>query len=251
MTSVLRSTLLYARYSLLQTVRVPMSWVGNLVFPTLVLCVFVLPQPDVVADPAASRDAVLSLATFAVMTSSLFGLGLGVAQNREHPWTRYTRTLPAPASARILSETISTGCVSVVAVLPVLLVGLVCTAADFTPGELLGGYLALAVSALPFMMLGIAVGNAFPAKAAIAVVQILMFGLAFGGGLFLAPSGFPHWAADVSLALPTRQAREFVLWAGAGAAFPGWLVLGLVGWTVVFFALALWLVRRDQSRGYA
>lgn len=249
--NLIRYTGLYAKYNLLETLRVPMSWVGNLFFPTVALLFFVLPQRAIADNPETATAAVISIATFAVMTSSLFGLGIGVAQSKERPWDAYLRTLPAPALARILAEVFSTGLVGLVAALPLIVIGGIFTAATVTPLQLVAGYLALAVSALPFMFIGISVGYAFASKAAIAVVQILMFGLAFGGGLFLPPTLFPQWLDVASQLLPSRQVREFVRWAAQGTPINPWLVVGLVLWTVATLVIALLLARRDEAHRYA
>lgn len=246
----IRFTLLYAKYSLIETVRVPMAWIGNLVFPALALCFFVLPQSAVAGDRAAATAAVISMATFAVMVSSLFGLGMGVAQAREQAWDAYKRTFPAPAVARVFAEVFSTGLVGLIAVIPLIALGGLFTAARVSPANLLLGYVALAVGALPFMLIGICVGYAFPAKAAIAVVQILMFALAFGGGLFFPPSLFPGWLDAVSRLLPSRQVRELVLWAAQGQSIDPLLLLGILLWSAAALAVALLLARRDQAKRY-
>ncbi len=248
--NTLRFAVLYAKYSLIETYRIPMSWIGNLFFPALALCFFVLPQRSIADNPQSATAAVISMATFAIMTSSLFGFGIGISQSRELPWDAYRRTLPAPALARILSEVFSTGLVGLVAVVPLVVIGKLFTAATVPLPSLLFGYLVLALCALPFMFVGICVGYAFPSKAAIAVVQILMFALAFGGGLFLPPQLFPGWLDVLSQMLPSRQAREIVIWAAQGTPVSGWLVAGLVAWTLALLGLALVLGRRDQTRRF-
>lgn len=80
--------------------------------------------------------------------------------------------------------------------------------------------------------------------------QVAMFLLAFGGGLFLPPSMFPDWLDVASRFLPIRQAREIVVGAATGTEIPLWAVLGIVAWTIVLGALAVWLYRRDQGRRY-
>ena len=47
--------------------------------------------------------------------------------------------------------------------------------------------------AVPFLLLGLAIGYRLSSKAAIAVVQATLFPLAFAGGLFLPPEAFPAW----------------------------------------------------------
>ena len=131
-----------------------------------------------------------------------------------------------------------------------ILIGALLTSAEATPLQVLVGFLAVAASALPSMLLGMAIGYALPMKAAIAVIQVAFFALAFGGGLFLPPQLFPDWLNAISQFLPSRQARDFVIWAVQGGDITPLTWLGLIGWTLVLLALVLVLFRRDEGRRY-
>lgn len=243
-------TLVHAKYSLIETSRIPIALIGTVVFPTLSLLFFVVPQQVVASNPLYATQAVISMSVFSVMVGSLFSFGLGIAENREKAWDPYLRTLPAPAIARLAAHILSTGFLAVVGLVPLLAVGALMTAASAEPLRIVLGLLAIAASALPFMLAGICIGYAFPMKAAIAVVQVVFFALGFGGGLFLPPSMFPAWLNAVSQFLPSRQARDFVIWVVQGGELAPLTVLGLVGWTVALLALALVLFRRDEGRRY-
>jgi ABC-2 type transport system permease protein len=108
----------------------------------------------------------------------------------------------------------------------------------------------LAVSALPFMLIGIAIGYSMPAKAAIAVVQVVMFGFAFAGGLFLPPIMFADWLDTLSKFFPSRQARELVIWAVQGGELEVWVWAGILAWIVVMLTVSLLLFRRDEGRRF-
>lgn len=248
--STVRLTLLHAKYGLIETFRVPIAVIGAVVFPALALLFFVVPQKVVADNPEYATQAVIALSVFAVMTSALFSFGLNIAESREKPWDPYLRTLPAPGLARVLAQVLSTGTIGIVSVLPVIAVGGLLTAAEASPLRILAGVIALAIAALPFMLLGTVIGYAMPFKAAVAVIQIVMFGFAFLGGLFLPPLMFAPWLDAVSAFTPSRQAREFVIWAVQGGDLPWWAWVGIVIWTVVSLALALMLFRRDQGRRY-
>jgi ABC-2 type transport system permease protein len=248
--SVAALTLVHAKYSLLETLRVPIAVIGTVVFPALALLFFVVPQPAVAGDETYATQAVASMAVFSVMVGSLFSFGLGVAENREKPWDPYLRTLPAPGIARVLAHILATGTMSVVALIPLVVIGALLTEASATPLQLLAGLVAIIVAALPFMLIGICIGYAFSTKAAIAVIQIVFFTLAFGGGLFLPPLLFPDWLDAISQALPSRQGRDFVIWAVQGGDLRPLSWLGLIGWIVVLLGLALLLFRRDEGRRF-
>lgn len=248
--STLRLTLLHARYGLIETLRVPVAVIGTVVFPALALLFFVVPQRTVADDPVYATQAVISLAVFAVMSNALFSFGLTISENREKPWDPYLRTLPAPGIARVLAQILSTGALGLVAIVPVIVVGGLFTAAEAPPLRVLAGVVALTASAIPFMLIGTAIGYAFPFKAAIAIVQIVMFALAFIGGLFLPPLLFADWLDAISKFTPSRQARELVIWAVEGGTLEWWVWAGILIWTAVTLALSLVLFRRDEGRRY-
>lgn len=250
MIQTLRLTGLHARYTLLETMRVPIAVIGAIAFPALAFLFFVVPQSAVAGDPVFATQAVVQMMVFALMANALFGFGISIAQARETPWDPYLRTLPAPAAARVLSQVLSTGAIGLAALLPVVVLGGTLTAARADVTGLVLGLLALAASALPFLFAGLAIGYAMPMKVAIAVVQIVMFALAFAGGLFLPPLLFPDWLDAVSRFLPSRQAREAVIVAVQGGEVPWWAWGGLLAWTVVLLVLTLVLYRRDEGRRF-
>ena len=248
--SLARLTLLHARYQFIETIRVPMAVIGTLVFPALALVFFVVPQRAVAENPVYATQAVISLAVFAVMVNALFGFGLAIAESRGKPWDPYLRTLPAPGPARVLALMLSTGTLGLLAVIPVIAVGGLLTAAEASPARIVAGFIALAIAAIPFMLIGIAIGYAMSFTVAMAVIQIAMFALAFIGGLFLPPLLFPQWLDVISRFTPARQARELVIWAVEGGTLQWWVWVGIIAWTAVSLALALVLFRRDEGRRY-
>ncbi len=240
----------HSKYSLLETVRVPIAVIGSLVFPALALLFFVVPQRVVAENPNYATQAVISLAVFAVMSNSLFSFGLNISEDREKPWDPYLRTLPVSGMSRVLGYLFSNGLMGLVAILPVIAIGALFTAAEAPVWRIVLGLLALAASAIPFMLIGICVGYSMPSKAAIAVVQVVMFGFAFAGGLFLPPLMFAPWLNTLSTFFPSRQAREFVIWAVQGGELAPWVWIGILVWTVATLALALFLFRRDEGRRF-
>ncbi|WP_224760484.1 ABC transporter permease [Salinibacterium sp. ZJ450] len=248
--STIRLAAVHAKYSLLETMRVPIAVIGALVFPALSLLFFVVPQKAVAGDPVFATQAVISMSVFAVMANSLFNFGISISEDREKPWDPYLRTLPVPGMSRVLGYVFSIGLMGIVAILPVIAIGALFTEAEASVGRIALGLLALATSALPFMLIGICIGYSMPAKAAIAVVQIVMFGFAFAGGLFYPPQLFAPWLNSLSMFFPSRQARELVIWAVQGGELEPWVWLGLIVWTAVLLAVALVLFKRDEGRRY-
>ena len=109
---------------------------------------------------------------------------------------------------------------------------------------------ALVVAGVPFLLLGLSIGYALSAKAATAIAQVVVFPLAFAGGLFMPPEAFPRWLDTLSGFLPSRAARDVVLPVATGGDVSAQAVVVLVAWTVVFAALVTVVYRRDEGRRF-
>ncbi len=248
--STLSLAAVHTKYNLLETARVPIAVIGSLAFPTLAFCLFVLPQRMVVENPAFATAAIASMVVFAFMSAGLFSIGLDLAEQRAKPWAPYLRTLPGAPAARIVGLMTATLVVATLAMVPLLVIGAVFTAADPQPLDALAAIGLVIVTAVPSALIGVIIGTTCGPKAAIAVTQVAMFLLAFGGGLFLPPVMFPDWLDAVSKTLPVRQAREIVVGTATGTGAPLWAVIGILVWTVVLGVVAVWLYRRDEGRRY-
>lgn len=246
----LRLAWLHLKYQFLETVRVPVAVLGNLLFPALAMFFFVVPQEQVAGNPVFATTAVAGLGLFAVCSASLFTYGLGVAEDRQLPFDPFLRSLPAGPGPRMVARVANGGIFSLFGLMPLILIGWLFTDAAVTWSQLLAGVGTILVASVPFVLLGMAVGYSMSAKAALPVVQVILFPLAFAGGLFLPPIMFPDWLDAISKATPTRAARDLLVQAltGEPAYALAWPVL--IGWTVLFAVLAVGAYRRDEGRRF-
>ncbi|PRY29369.1 ABC transporter permease [Pseudosporangium ferrugineum] len=241
--------LTHARFQLIETVRIPMALIGSAFFPAASMIFFVV--PFVGSDRTYSTYATASMVTFVVMTSNLFQYGIGVAEDRAQPWDPYARTLPAGAAPRFAGRILAGLVLMVVSLLPVVLIAAVATEATVGAGAFLAALGVVVVTAVPFTLMGLAIGYSLPAKAAIVVAQVLFFPLAFGGGLMTAPGGAPGFVEAIAPYLPTGAAVR-LMWAAVGdfGVQPA-SVAALVAWTVAFAGVAAWAYRRDEGRRFS
>jgi ABC-2 type transport system permease protein len=242
--------LVHAKYNILETIRIPIAVVGNLLFPTLAMFFFVVPQSEVTADPTWALISVAGLAMFSVMSTFLFTFGVGVAEDRALPFDPYLRTMPAGAGPRLVGRILTAWLFALLALVPLGLVAAIFTAAAPTPTQLVLGVVTLLAVGVPFLMLGLFIGYSLSSKAAIAVVQVVLFPLAFAGGLFMPAELFPDWLDTFSTFLPSRAGRDLVIAAFTGTDVYGYAVPVLVAWGALFTALAVWAYRRDEGRRF-
>jgi ABC-2 type transport system permease protein len=244
-----RLTGLHARYQFTETVRVPIAVIGTMLFPSLSLLFFVVPQ-SFAKDPAAATTATAQLAVFAVMSVCLFNYGVGVAEDRALPWDSYLRTLPVGPPPRLIGRLLNGLAFIVLGLVPLVLIAWLFTAATLPPSRLVLTAAALLIAELPMFAGGISIGYSMSTKAALAVAQSLLLPLAFAGGLLLPPETFPGWLNLISMWLPTRAGRDLVVSATTGVGLPGTTLLVLAGWTVITSSLALGAYRRDEGRRF-
>jgi len=243
-------TWLHTRYQFLETVRVPIAVIGNLLFPGLALLFFVVPQGAITSNPIASTAAIAQLGTFAIMSACMFTHGAGVAEDRAKPFDTFVRTLPARPGPRLAGRVVNGLLWAYLALVPLVVIGIVLTAATLPPARALGAVAMVAGVAVPFTLLGLAIGYAMSTKAALAVVQCVLFPLAFAGGLFMPPEVFPGWLDAISQALPSRAARDLIVQVTTGVEGGALALPVLLAWTAVFAALAVWAVRTDEGRRF-
>jgi ABC-2 type transport system permease protein len=238
-----------AKFDLLETVRIPIAVVGSAFFPAATMLFFVVPFAG--DDPAGATFATASMVVFSVMVSNLFRYGIGVAEDRAQPWDPYTRTLPAGALPRFAGRLLSGLVQMLVSLVPVVLVAALFTEATISGGRFLAALGAVFVVALPFAMMGFAVGYSLPSKAALVVCQVIFLPFAFGGGLMSAPGQAPGFVEIIAPYLPTRGAAE-LMWAAVGGYRVNAVALVMLAvWTVAMAGLAVWAYRRDEGRRFA
>ena len=241
--------LTHARFHLTEVLRIPIAVIGSAFFPAASMLFFVVPIAG--RHPVYATYATASMITFAVMTTNLFQYGIGVAEDRAQPWDPYTRTLPTGAGPRFTGRVLSGFVMMAISLLPVVLIATLLTEATVTPAGFLAALGVTFLTAVPFVLMGLSIGYALPAKAAIVVAQVLFFPLAFGGGLMTAPGSAPGFVETIAPYLPTGGAVR-LMWAAVGD-FPLEIpsLVALLGWTVALACLATWAYRRDEGRRFS
>jgi ABC-2 type transport system permease protein len=241
--------LTHTRYQLLETIRIPIAVIGSAFWPAASMLAFVVPFAG--DDPVFATYATASMIIFAVMSTNLFQYGIGVAADRAEPWDPYVRTLPAGAFPRFTGRILSGLVMMTFSLLPVLLIAALFTTATITPPAFLAAAGVTALTAIPFILMGLAIGYALPQKAAIVVAQVLFFPLAFAGGLMSAPGQAPGFVAHLAPYVPTGGAAQ-LMWATVGdTPFNVASIASLIAWTIALAGLAVWAYRRDEGRRFS
>ncbi|HXH87236.1 MAG TPA: ABC transporter permease [Gaiellaceae bacterium] len=242
----MRLALLHARAQTLELLRLPAYIVPTLAFPTMFYVFFAVPDSD---DGSANASMAL-FAGFAILGVALFQFGVEIAAERASPWERYLRTLPARASARFGGRIVSALGFGLVAAALVALASLLLTPARLGLRAWLELGATLALGAIPFALLGIAIGYLASPKAALPIANVVYLSLSYAGGLWTTPEKLPAGVGGLSSVLPTRALADALVAAVAAQpwSWRPWSILA--AYSALFAAAALWGYRRDEGQRY-
>jgi ABC-2 type transport system permease protein len=237
----------HARAETLQLLRYPSYSLPTLALPAVFLLVF--------GRGLATDEPERLLAGFAataLLMVTFFQFGVGIAVTRATPWETYARTLPVGPSTRLAARVVSalafaTATVTVVGVVAISFMG-----ARPSPLNAAALLLGLLLGAIPFALLGIALGYLVPPRAAFPVANLVYLPLAIGGALWRPLENAPRGVDLVSQLLPTRNWIEVLdpLATGRGRV-PVHHFAALTGWALVFGALAWLGYRRDEGERFS
>jgi len=244
-----RLSIVHAVIELLELVRQPGYWVPTILFPAMLFLFF--GHSFRPGGTAGANVVLASWAVYAVLGVAFYQFGVGIAQDRETPWGRFLKTLPASLAPRLAARVATALLFAVAAALLVGFVALAFLPIDLGFGQLASLLLALRSGGTVFAIFGIALGYAVPARASVPVANLVYLPLAFVGGLWIPPPALPEIVESFSRLTPTRHFAELA-WAAVGIheSFPFTSLAVLTGYGVVFAGLALWGYRRDWSARY-
>jgi ABC-2 type transport system permease protein len=242
----MRLALAHARAETMTMARYPAYAVPTVAFPAVLMLLvgsrFERGEPE---------RMLAGFAAMALLTVTVFQLGVGIATARTTPWESYLRTLPVSATTRLAGRVLSALVFAAATVGTVTVVGIAVYGARLSVPRLAALVLALLIGCIPFALLGVALGYWLPPRAALPMANIAFLPLAIGGALWARPEGIPHGADVASQALPTRSWMEVLDSVATGdQPLPLHHVAALVGWSLVFSAAAWLGYRRDEGERF-
>jgi ABC-2 type transport system permease protein len=242
----MRLAAVHAKAETLQYLRYPAYALPTLAFPALLM--ILLGRQFARGEP---ERLLVGFAAMALLTVTFFQFGVGIATSRTTPWEAYLRTLPASPAVRLAGRVMAALVFAAATVTVVAIVGVAVHHASMPAWRYGGSLLVLLAGSIPFALLGIALGYWLPPRAALPVANIAFLPLVIGGALWARPQGLPHDADVVSQLLPTRSWMEVLDATATGDhALPLHHVGALVGWTLLFGAVARWGYSRDEGERF-
>jgi ABC-2 type transport system permease protein len=237
----------YLKFELRRLIREPRIIILTLVLPVLIYLISSGSNRGSIGNVTVATYLMVSMAAYGALVGVL-SIGMAVSHERASGWLRQLRITPL-SPLQVVAVKALLG--SLLAIPSVIAVGIVAVAAhgvSLRAGQWLALVLLLWLGSLPFAALGLALGFALPPNLTQPVSMLGVFGLAFLGGLFIPVAVMPSALASIAIWLPSNRFAELG-WSVAGdVAPPTSGVAILVGWAVLFSALAAFAYRKAAAQ---
>ena len=199
-------TMTHTRRNLAETIRTPTMFLTVALVPVGVMLFFVV--PFIGQDAAAMTSAAGTLVVFGVLLACVGHFSMVIAAQRESAWGNYLRTLPGGIAPQMFGHLLVGLVVVAAAIIPILLVAGLFTAASAPPSRVLLATGALLIAVVTFTLLGLAMGYLMSLRAAIIANTIGFLPLAVAGGMFFDRADTPSLIAQIAPFVPTRGTTD-------------------------------------------
>ena len=224
-----------ARYEVWRTLRTPVFVIPTFALPVMLYVFFgiVLNGARAAADPQMALGVLSGFTMFSVIGPGLFGIGIGLAVERQAGILTLKRALPMPPAANLVAKVFSAMTLSSLVITTLITLAVLFGHAHMGVGQAVRLLLVGVLGAAPFSAMGLLIGSLVSGTAAPAVVNILFFPMIYLSGLF--PIGMPKALQAAAVIWPAFHLHQLSLAALGLETTQNAMVAGavLVAFTVV------------------
>ncbi len=194
-----------------------------------------------------------SMAVYSVANVMIFSFGISVATERGMKMDVLQRATPMPPLIYLLSKCITALFFAALTLVVLFPFAYIAGHVRLDPSAWVTLASRVLLGSIPFIALGFAIGYLSGPNSAVAVVNLIYLPTAFASGLFFPKQLLPQFIQQIAPYLPLHFFGQLG-WDAVGAPTDGnvttdWLYL--VGYGVLFFVVALWAYRREESRKFS
>jgi ABC-2 type transport system permease protein len=185
-----------------------------------------------------ARYLLAGYSCFGMVAASLFGIGVGLSNERANGWLDLKLASPMPPSAYIFAKVVSCMVFALMIVGLLVLIGITLGGVHMTPLEFLELSGITLCGAIPFSAMGLFIAAVVSPTAAPGVVNLIYLPMSFASGLWMPIEILPRWLQHIAPALPTYHYAQLALnifgYARPGSMIVHWLALA--GFTLALLA---------------
>ncbi len=234
--------------------RVPAFTLTSLFLPVIFYAFIGVGQSSHLIFPNVTFGAyfLASMSVYSVANVMIFSFGISVATERGMKMDLLQRATPMPPFVYLLSKCITALFFAALTLVVLFPFAYVAGGVRIDPSVWVTLASRVLIGSIPFIALGFAIGYLSGPNSAVAVINLIYLPTAFASGLFFPKQLLPSFIQSIAPYLPLHFFGQLG-WDAIGAPTDGtvatdWLYLAVYG--VLFFAVALWAYRREESRKF-
>lgn len=202
-------------------------------------------EPAQTGGMTVGSSMLATFGTFGVVGVTLLTPGVGVAEERERGWLRAKRVSPTPLPVTLAAKVIACVPHALAVLLAMTAIGLAPGTVDLAAAAWARLATVLVIGALPFALIGLAVGFLASTNATTAILMALYIPSSVASGLWMPLEVLPETMQRLAPALPTYHLARLGL-AQVDAEGGASHLAALVAMTVVAAGLASLAYRRSR-----
>jgi ABC-2 type transport system permease protein len=188
-----------SRSQFIQAVRAPAFAFPFLLLPVPLYLFFGVVMADgskeIAANPVLMNYTFSAWCSMAVMGPAIFGIGIGLALERDANLLKLKRALPLPSGSYLIAKVLMSLAFAAISVGLVTIAALVAGKLTLSPGGLIAMDTVLILGAIPFCAIGLFIGAHASASAAPAYANLIYLpGLWLSGMFFPLPRFMQPWS---------------------------------------------------------
>lgn len=198
----------------------------------------------------AARYLIAGYACMGVVSSCLFGIGIGLALDRAQGWLDLKRASPMPAFAFLGAKVASCAAFGLIIAMMLMMIGNAFGGVSLSLSQAFALAAVVVAGAVPFAAMGFFVALLVPPSAGPAVINLIYLPLCFASGFWMPLQMLPRWLQAIAPMLPTYHLGQ-IAFAAAGMPAGGPMALHwgvLAAFTLLMLAAAWITFSRSEAR---
>lgn len=245
---MVKALIMPCKIELLRTVRNPFFLFFSLCMPVMFYYIFTnIVNADLPDKEIWQTQYLMSMTIFSIISSSISSLGVTEVYEKRSGWTTFVRITPMPALFHMVAKMTAQMFVNFLSVVVIFTFGMLVNHIRLPIVTWISSGLWLLCASLPFLALGTVVGSLKKVNTATVVSNILLFGLAIVGGLWMPVELFPETLQAIAKWLPSYRYGEGAWQIVQGDAIHPQTGLILFFYLVIFVLLSMYIRKRQDA----
>jgi ABC-2 type transport system permease protein len=223
----------------------------SLVFPVLIMPVALYALFAVVIvgegmnkDPKLAVFLFVAFSVMAISMPALFGLSSSLAMEREMGLMRLKRAQPAPTGSWLVAKIVCGVAFGALAYLPMIGLATATGKLPLASGAIVNMSLILIACSIPFCAMGLMMGSLVKGSAAPGFANLVYLPGCYLSGMFFPLPASMYWQTPVWPQFHVVQLAMHSAGAGNPQVTVQFALAGVIGFTVMFSAVAIWRLAR-------